>query len=126
MSAHEPRLIAVCGARDGVGKSIFAVNFALSLLKETRKRVLILDIDTESCGDVQRLLSLGTAKSFTDFAPYIDRLKSEQIRQYITAHGAGIGVLPIASKPGEGAGLDPEVLGRILQLVKPHMRLSNC
>ncbi len=119
MAAQAPRLIAVCGARDGVGKSIFAVNFALSLLKETRKRVLILDVDTESCGDLQRLLSLGPAKSFSDFAPHIDGLKSEQIRRYITAHGAGIGLLPVASKAGEGSSLDPEVLGRILQLVKP-------
>ena len=79
------RIIAVGGARDGVGKTVFTVNAALSLLKETRARVLVLDLDQESCGDVLQLLGMQKAKSLADFAPYVDKLKPAQLRQYISA-----------------------------------------
>ena len=93
-----PRIVAVCGARDGVGRTTFAVNAALALLKETRSRVLFLDMDIESCGDGVTLLGMDPAqvKSVLDFAPYLNQLQSQQLRQYISAHPAGIGVIPLA------------------------------
>jgi len=39
------KFVVVAAARDGVGKTTFAVNLALSLIKETRGRVLLLDLD---------------------------------------------------------------------------------
>lgn len=39
------RFVVVGAARDGVGKTTFAVNLALSLLKETRGRVMVVDLD---------------------------------------------------------------------------------
>jgi len=116
-----PRIIAVGGARDGVGKTVFVVNAALSLLKETRKRVLVLDLDPESCGDVQALLGMKKAKSLADFAPYVDKLKPAQMRQYISAHPLGLGVLPMMGGPHSGGPLpvSPDQLGDLLVLLEP-------
>ncbi len=113
------RIIAVGGARDGVGKSVFAVNAGFSFLKETRARVLVLDLDTESCGDVQALLGMSKVKCLADFAPYAAKLESAQVRQYISAHPAGMGVLPLALDPQQAEGVSPEALGRLLELLKP-------
>ena len=98
------RIVAVTGARDGVGRTTFAVNLALSLIKETRSRVLLLDLDGESVGDCQALLGMPlqgeqAARSALDFAPYTQQLTSDQFRQYISAHPAGMGVIPLAPSP---------------------------
>jgi len=116
-----PRIIAVGSARDGVGKTVFAVNAALALLKETRARVLVLDLDQESCGDVQRLLGMQKAKSMADFAPYVDKLQPKQLRQHISAHPVGLGVIPLLNGPHEGGVLpvSPEQLGQLFVLLEP-------
>ncbi len=114
-----PRIVAIGGARDGVGKTSFVVNAALAFLKETRKRVLVLDLDRDSVGDVQTLLQMGKVKTFADFAPYAEKLGSNQLRQYISAHPAGLGVMPLAPDPQAAAAIDPEAIGRILELLKP-------
>ncbi len=119
MTAQAPRIVAVGGARDGVGKTSFAVNAALAFLKETRKRVLILDLDRDSVGDVQTLLSMGKVKTLADFAPYADKLSSNQLRQYISAHPAGVGVLPLGPDPEGAATVTANVVGRLLELLKP-------
>jgi len=102
-----------------VGKSVFAVNAGFSFLKETRSRVLVLDLDTESCGDVQSLLGMSKVKSLADFAPYAGKLQSAQVRQYISAHAAGMGVLPLFTTAGSDETIDPEDLSKLLDLLKP-------
>ena len=115
------RIIAVGGARDGVGKTVFTVNAALSLLKETRARVLVLDLDQESCGDVLQLLGMQKAKSLADFAPYVDKLKPAQLRQYISAHPVGLGVIPLLPGPHESGPVPvtPDQIGSLLELLEP-------
>ena len=118
------RIVAVTGARDGVGRTTFAVNMALSLIKETRSRVLLLDLDGESVGDCQALLGLPlqgeqAARSAVDFAPYTDQLTSDQFRQYISAHPAGMGVIPLAPSPERSAELSLDKLQELLGLALP-------
>ncbi|MCB9746705.1 MAG: hypothetical protein H6740_29295, partial [Alphaproteobacteria bacterium] len=115
--ADPVRIVAVTGARDGVGRTTFAVNAALSLLKETRGRVLLVDLDRESCGDCASLLGMGPTKTLADFVPYADQLTAAQLRPYISSHPAGMGVLPLAPEPG--ADLDPAAVGKLLDLLRP-------
>jgi septum site-determining protein MinD len=118
------RVVAVSGARDGVGKTTFAVNLALSLLKETRARVLLLDLDGESVGDCQALLGLPAtgstaAKTILDFAPYLGQLQPVQLRQYISAHSAGMGIVPLAPAPDRSHEVTPDAVAALLALLAP-------
>ncbi len=115
------RIVAVTGARDGVGKSTFAVNAALSLLKETRGRILLMDLDAESCGDCVSLLGMDSTppKTVLDFVPYLDSLQPAQLRQYISAHPAGIGVMPLAPSPKQAPEVSPQDVARLFQLLAP-------
>ena len=115
------KVVAVAGARDGVGKSTFAVNLALSLLKETRGRVLLVDLDVESSGDCVSLLGMEAQppKSIADFAPYMEQMNAEQLRQYISAHPAGIGVVPIAPSPDRVGEVSPDTVKKIFAMFGP-------
>jgi pilus assembly protein CpaF len=117
--AEPVRIVAVGGARDGVGKTVFAANAGLSFLKETRRRILVVDLDPEGVGDVKSVLGMAAAKTMADFAPYVDQLQPQQIRQYISAHPAGMGVLPLAESAEQAAQIPPAAVGRLLDLVKP-------
>ena len=117
--APAPRLIAVGGARDGVGKSTFAANFALSLLKETRKRVLVVDLDGESCGDISQLLGISPNKTMADFAEHLDQLRPEHIGPVIAVHPTGLGLLPMAADPDSAKQVTPELVRAALELVGP-------
>ncbi|MCP4810819.1 MAG: Flp pilus assembly complex ATPase component [Proteobacteria bacterium] len=114
------RVVAIAGARDGVGKSTLAANLALSLLKETRGRVLVLDMDVESCGDIVSLLGMDATppKTLADFAPHFSQMTSGHLRGYIGAHPAGIGVLPLAT-PDRVGEVGAEHVGRLLELLSP-------
>ena len=117
--ADQVRIVAVGGARDGVGKTIFTANAGLSFLKETRRRILLMDLDPEGCGDVKATLGMGPTKTMADFAPYVDQLQPQQIRQYISAHPAGMGVLPLAESAEQARGVDPMAVGKLIDLVRP-------
>ena len=114
------RVVAIAGARDGVGKSTLATNLALALLKETRGRVLVLDMDVESTGDTVSLLGMDAQppKTLADFAPHFGQMTSNQLRGYIGAHPAGIGVLPLAT-PDRVPGLTGDHVAHLLQLISP-------
>ncbi len=113
------QVLVVGAARDGVGKTTFAVNVALSLLKETRKRVLVVDLDVNGVGDVATLLGVTEARSIADFIPYVAQLSAETIGPYIQAHGTGIGVLPLAATPQAAARIAPDGVAKVLDLVAP-------
>ncbi|HJN76350.1 MAG TPA: ATPase, T2SS/T4P/T4SS family [Myxococcota bacterium] len=115
------KVVAVTGARDGVGKSTFAVNLALSLLKETRGRILLVDLDVESCGDCVSLLGMEAQppKSICDFAPYVEQMDPQQLRQYISPHPAGIGVVPIAPSPDRVGEVSPDTVKQLFAMFAP-------
>jgi len=119
MARAPARIIAVGGARDGVGKSTFAVNAAMSLRKETQASVLIIEADIEGAGDVAALLGVKAARGVAELAPYVDKLDTKTMSQQIAVHASGVGFLPLAAEAGGGRGIDPDVFARVFDLVRP-------
>ena len=113
------RYLVVGAARDGAGKTTFAVNVALSLLKETRSRVLVVDLDVRGVGDVAALLGVTEARTIADFVPYAAQLTPQTLGPYIQAHGTGIGVLPLAATAAAALKVTPEGVRSVLDLAGP-------
>lgn len=63
MAGH---IIAVVGGKGGVGKSVFAANFAIAYLKNFRQRPLIVDLDLASLGDLNLILGVNPPKTIVD------------------------------------------------------------
>src|SRR6185437_13866710 len=59
-------IVAVVGGKGGVGKSVFAANFAISFLQEFKSRPLIVDLDLASLGDQNIILGQNPSKSIVD------------------------------------------------------------
>ncbi|MGE5596922.1 MAG: AAA family ATPase [Hyphomicrobiales bacterium] len=85
-------VISVIGAKGGIGKSVVSVNLALALRRETGKRVLVIDADTQF-GDVATMLDLRPAIDAGVLLRHIDTLDRGSIRDYVTPAPVDIEVL---------------------------------
>ena len=119
MARAPARIIAVGGARDGAGKSTFAVNVAMSLRKETQASVLIVEADIEGAGDIAALLGVKAARGAVELAPYVDKLDTQTMSRQIAVHATGVGFLPLAVDLDAARGMDPDAFARIFELVRP-------
>ncbi len=94
-------LIAVVGGKGGVGKSVFAANFAAALMLELRTQVLLIDADAKSCGDQNVILGLRPNKTLSEIAQFQGSLNPQMIPQLATMHGSGLAYLPAVRGPEE-------------------------
>lgn len=94
-------LIAVVGGKGGVGKSVFAANFAAALMLELRTQVLLIDADARSCGDQNVILGLRPNKTLSEIAQFQGSLNTQMIPQLATMHASGLAYLPAVRGPEE-------------------------
>jgi pilus assembly protein CpaE len=95
--AQAGQVIAVFGAKGGVGCSLVAVNLAIALSnKETR--VAIVDSNLQF-GDVGVMLNLQASRNITDLVPQINDLDEEYLQQVMTPHESGVRALLAPPRP---------------------------
>ncbi len=91
-------VVVITGAKGGIGKSVLAVNLALSLRQKSNRPVVVLDAD-DQFGDIATMLDLTPASTFEDLARKVDGFNRDTVQSYVTPHASGIDV--IAGSPTE-------------------------
>jgi len=94
-------LIGVLGGKGGVGKSVFAANFAAALMLELRTQVLLIDADQKSCGDQNVILGLRPVKTLSEVAAFTGSLNPQALAQLVTPHSSGLGFIGAVRGPEE-------------------------
>ena len=108
-------LIAVVGGKGGVGKSVFAANFALALMTELRSQVLLIDADTKSVGDQNVIMGLKPQKTLRELAGFQGSLNSQPMNSLVTMHSSGLAYLGAVRGPEESLNISPDLLGKLLE-----------
>lgn len=91
MSIHANcHLIAVIGGKGGVGKSVFSANLAIALKQELRANVLLVDLDTHSCGDQNIITGLRPKKTVSEITQFTGIISPQTIDTLVTVHSSGI------------------------------------
>lgn len=108
-------LIAVVGGKGGVGKSVFAANFAAALMLELRTQVLLIDADAKSCGDQNVILGLRPNKTLAEIAQFQGSLSPQSIPQIATMHSSGLAYLPAVRGPEETLNVNNELFLKQLE-----------
>lgn len=94
MNTQDNKLIVICSAAGGTGKTTLTVNLASAIAKEGR-HVTIVDGDLQF-GDATIALDLNPAYTIKEAA---ERNDSENIHFYLSEHSAGIRLLSAPSRP---------------------------
>jgi pilus assembly protein CpaE len=116
-------VITVFSPKGGAGTTTFAVNLAISLHKQVKEDVLLID-GKLLFGHVPLHLNLRTGNSLTDLIPHLGMLDQRLIRQVVVQHVSGIYVLPSPLSIFDGQGIRPEDLYTLLQALQlefPHI-----
>ncbi|MCE3009658.1 MAG: Flp pilus assembly complex ATPase component TadA [Proteobacteria bacterium] len=110
-------LIAVMGGKGGVGKSVFAANFAASLMLELKSPVLLIDADSRSCGDQNVILGLRPNKTVSEVALFQGALNPQSLPQIVTQHASGLAYIGAVRGPEETLSVNAELFLKQLEFL---------
>jgi pilus assembly protein CpaE len=108
-------VIAVTGAKGGIGKSIVAVNLATALHQETGRTVAIFDADTEF-GDVATMLDATPERTVGDLLPMLEKVDRDNIQAFMTRHPA-VDILAAPVDSEIWSETSPDAMTRIIDLL---------
>lgn len=94
-------VIGVIGGKGGVGKSVFAANFACALMTELRSQVLLIDADSKSVGDQNVITGLKPNKTLKELASFQGSLNAQPISSLVAVHASGLAYIGAVRGPEE-------------------------
>jgi pilus assembly protein CpaE len=117
----------VFSPKGGAGTTTVAINLAISLQKELKEDVLLID-GKHLFGHVALFLNLFTGNSITDLIAHAGKLDQQLIKQVVEQHASGVYVLPSPNSISQAQGIKPENLFKVvqsLQEVFPHIIIDG-
>lgn len=115
-------LIAILGGKGGVGKSVFAANFAAALMLELRTQVLLIDADHKSAGDQNVILGARPVKTVGEIANFTGSLSPQSLPQIITTHPSGLSYIGAVRGPEESLKANPDGFLKVLEFLSRHYK----
>lgn len=111
--AMEGTIIAICAPKGGTGRTLIAINTAVSLQMMTGQPVALVDADY-AAPSIDVALNLHPGRNVADLLPRITRLDPESLAGTLASHNSGIQVL---LAPEMGALADPISLPQAQQIL---------
>jgi pilus assembly protein CpaE len=91
------KLIAVCSAKGGIGRTTLTVNLAVALRKKNCS-VAIMDGDFQF-GDINLAMDLKSSLTIKDVLDSMGSLDEHSLANYLTVHESGVRVLSAPERP---------------------------
>lgn len=114
--SHSGKVIAVCSAKGGIGRTILTVNLAVALSKKNTS-VAVMDGDFQF-GDVGLALDLQSTFTIKDVVDSLGTLDENSLTGFLTAHESGIKVLPAPERPEFADLLTKEAVNTTIALLR--------
>ncbi len=111
-------IIAIVGGKGGVGKSTFAVNFAIATAIDTKGKVILIDHDPRACGDIGMLLGAKPKRTLLELGSHEGRVDANAMMTYVTPHASGIHFMPSVLEQEQLAGFTPDHTAKALTHLK--------
>jgi pilus assembly protein CpaE len=113
---HQGEVIAVFGAKGGIGKTTLAINLSAAIARETKQRVALVDIDTQ-LGDVAVMLDLVPERTIVDAAEMVDRLEPDLIQTLLREDTTGVHVLAGPMTPEQGESIGGHHIKKVIEVM---------
>ena len=116
-------VIGVLGGKGGVGKSVFAANFALAYMIELKAQTLLIDLDANSGADQDIILGVRSIKTISELAAYSGQINAQTIPTLLARHASGLMFVGAVKSPSERLSCEVEPVIRQIETLS---RLFNC
>jgi pilus assembly protein CpaE len=113
----ESLVLAVIGARGGVGCTSLAVNLGCTLAQDESHTVALIDLDL-ALGDADVALDIMPDHTLVDIAQNIERLDMQFLRRTLCKHSTGLALLPHPVRLEELQMIHEEHLQRAISLLR--------
>lgn len=110
------RIISVFSSKGGTGKTTIATNLAISLAKQTKKGVALLDLDM-LFGNVAVLMNVSVKTNIAELVKVINSLDEELLDEYMVTHISSVRVLTAPVKPEYAEYITDQHIKKILNLL---------
>lgn len=112
------RVITVFSTKGGAGKSMLAVNVAVSMARSQSQPVILVDADLQF-GDLAVMLKMAPQHTIVDAVNSIDRLDAGYLENLLITHEpSGIRVLPAPLEPAFADQIGAPEMARIIDLLR--------
>jgi pilus assembly protein CpaE len=108
--------ITVFSTKGGCGKSFIATNLAVDLIKQSKKRVTLFDLNYQF-GDIALMLNLFPRHTVYDIMSVAEQLDSEMLAGFLTVHESGVKVLPAPIDPTQDESISTANTKKILDIL---------
>lgn len=109
-------VVAVFGAKGGVGKTTIATNLGLALASKLGQSVVMIDGDN-SFGDVAATLDMRPDRSIIDFIRDLEIIDRTNVTDYVVRHPSGLWVLPAPRESMQWRAVTPEAFRKVVDVV---------
>ncbi|MGN6611918.1 MAG: AAA family ATPase, partial [Angustibacter sp.] len=117
------RVIALAGAKGGVGVTTLCLHFGLDVVDQVPgHRVVVVDLDLEK-GDVTSLIDVRFRTSIADLAKVADDLSARTVVDAVVPHESGLHLLPAPTDVRDVEFVSPQAVRRIITLLRQHYDL---
>lgn len=113
------QVIAVHGAKGGVGATSVSVNLAVAIKLATNKRVALVDANLYS-GDVAAALHLMSRSSLADLTPHLKELDQEFLERASVRHVSGVRAFLAPDDFVRAQAINGEQITRILKVMRQY------
>jgi pilus assembly protein CpaE len=112
------RLITVFSTKGGAGKSVIAVNLAVTLARRSSRPVVLVDADLQF-GDVAVMLKLAPQHTIVDAVNAIDKLDGPLLQSLLARHDPSeLLVMPAPLEPAFADQIGSSQMLRIIELLR--------
>lgn len=114
--ADNGKVIAVCSAKGGIGRTLISVNLAIALNKNNLN-VNLLDADFQF-GDVSVAMDLQPTFTIKDVVDEINSIDGSTISNYLTNHSSGVSVLTSPERPEFAELITTDALLKVVDMLR--------
>ena len=112
------RLVTIFSTKGGAGKSVIAVNLAVTLARRSERPVVLVDADLQF-GDVAVMLKLAPQHTIVDAVNAIDKLDGPLLQSLLARHDpSGLLVMPAPLEPAFADQIGSSQMLRIIELLR--------
>jgi len=113
------KIITVFSTKGGVGKTVLAVNLAVSLTQAAAGKIVLVDLDLQF-GDVGVMLKLHPEQTIFDCLPLAEELNQEILEGLLTPHQSGVKTLSAPLEPELADLVKPDKLEKIFSHLREY------